>query len=101
LLSADGVVPARRAVHHAGGRTRSGSLMRHFLRRPPAHAVAVLARGVPAATVRAALIVGAGRPQRRSPGDRGTVPTAVPLPPVTVRAQEEDLRTLPAPAHHK
>ena len=75
--------------------------MRHFLRRPPPGPVPVLARGVPAATVAGPLIVGAGRPQRRLPGDRGAATAAVPLPTVTVRAQEEDLRALPAPADHE
>jgi len=101
LLSARGIVPARRATHHAGDPARRGSLMRHFLRRPSARPVAMLAGGVPAPPARGALIVRAGDPHRRPSRDRRAAAAAVSLAPITVGAQEEDLRALAAPAHHK
>ena len=61
--------------------------MRHFL----AGAVASLAGRMPKPAGAAVLIAPAGVLERDAPGAAGAVPRAVPLPPITPTAQEEEL----------
>src|SRR5574341_2046883 len=65
-----------------------GSLMRHYL---TAGAVASLAGRVPKPTGATLLIAPAGVLERDAPGAAGACPRAVPLPPITPTAQEEEL----------
>jgi hypothetical protein len=96
LLAARG--DRRRQAHHAGGRARRGSLMRHVLAPAP---ITGLPDGVVHPAAPAPLIAVPCGVERRAPGSLGAGTGAVAIAPIADAAEEEHLLTVGAGTAHE